>query len=284
LLTATYVVRKHAMSLPSASAALGLAFLASTSLYGIASPEPGDVGLGRVIVPVAALAPVAVTAADVVLAAASDEAEQRPGFGGPRAGPTPLLSTPPQASPVPPAGPSGLQPVQAAPGRWPAQTQQTAPAPARAAPRPAAQPVASPQQQNAQPAAMPQPVPAQRPAPARTERPRVATQVHGFDGIVASERALLQKTASSARYEAHIASAATEAEAEQLWSRLHDQLGAQFQTTPLHMRVIDVPGHGRFVRLLAGDFQDAETTAAFCRAVISAGRDCRILRQLPPNG
>lgn len=273
------------MSLPSASAALGLAFLASTSLYGIASPEPGAGAPGRVIVPVAALAPVVAPDAPVLLAAGSDEAEPRPGFGGPRAGPTPLLSTPPQANPVPPAGPSGLQPVQAAPGRWPAQTQQqAAPAPARPTPRPAAQPAASPQQQNTQPAAMPQTAPVQRPAPARMERPRVATQVHGFDGIVASERALLQKTASTARYEAHIASAATEAEAEQLWSRLHDQLGAQFQSAPLHMRVIDVPGHGRFVRLLAGDFQDAEATAAFCRAVISAGRDCRILRQLPPNG
>jgi len=112
----------------------------------------------------------------------------------------------------------------------------------------------------------------------------VSTQVHGFDGIIASERQLLQRTSSTAAYEAHIASVGNMPEAEKLWQDISSRLGGSFNGVSAHFKVIDVPQHGSFVRLMAGDFADASRTADFCRAVIATGRDCRILRKLSPSG
>ncbi|MBX3455901.1 SPOR domain-containing protein [Ferrovibrio sp.] len=274
------------MSLPTASAALGIAVLASTGLASFGLPEPAPTAPRAVIVPVAALQQplILVPPGTAVMqdaqampqrpqqyAATTDEDKTAPRFGGPKSSPTPLVTPPamrapqtmPAAQPVPAAQPApAMQPVPTMPR--PAQQQ-----------RPAAMPAA------ATPATMPtaRPTPAQA-MPVQAARSEMPRQVHGFDGIVASERALLQKTASTARYEAHIASAATEMEADRLWSALREKLDQRHSNAVAHFKLIDVPGHGRFVRILVGDFNDAAATADFCRAVIAQGSDCRILRQL----
>ncbi len=179
--------------------------------------------------------------------------------------------------PVPMPAPASM-PAQHQPGAQPGQS-----APRHITPQPASQQPANPQPGPAQPA-MPQqatpapamPMPA---APAQT-----AIQVHGFDGIVASERALLRRTASATLYEAHIASTATIGEAEKIWADLSARLGQRLASANLHLKEIEVPNHGRFIRLLAGDFNDAGATADFCRAVIALGRDCRILRKFGQAG
>ncbi len=264
------------MSLPTASAALGFAVLASTGIASFGLPEPAPDAPRAIIVPVAALqqplilVPPAVPATDAIsdtrrtrpqqFAATTDEDKSQPRFGGPKSAPTPLVTPPGMQQPS--MQQPGMQPVPTMPRpagqQWPA-----AAPPATAMPRPAAAP-----------AQMPKPLPAQA---TRTEMPR---EVHAFDGIVASERALLQKTASTARYEAHIASTASEAEADKLWTDLRGKLDQRHSGAMAHYKLIDVPGHGRFVRVMVGDFNDAAATADFCRAVIAQGRDCRILRQL----
>lgn len=246
------------MSLPTTSAAVGLALFASTGLYGLAGPESDYREQPRIIVPVAALAqpvdaPVQLTQA---ISTTND-----------RSAPVPVVP-PAAAAPAAQGTPSGLQPVPTAPARWPTASPQKAAPAEKAAPAPAAMPARTPE------------TPTMAPRP---ERPRIATQVHAFDGIIASERALLQKSAANVRYEAHIASAASETEAEQIWSGLQSRLDASFKTTQLHLKVIEVPDHGRFVRVMAGDFATASETAQFCQAVISAGRDCRIMRQITSN-
>jgi len=216
--------------------------------------------------------------------------------------PTPLTTPPAMRAP------SGAQPVPGPAMRYPSPAQNTMPSfdPANAPgiispgssgnvvqPRsmPASAPAQSPQRMTQptpvpMPAAAPAPAPTPAPAPQRMAAPTPAVpagmprQVHGFDGIVASERQLLQRTASTARYEAHIASTRTPEEAEKLWADLRAKLGERHAGAAMHMKLIEVPEHGRFVRVLAGDFTDAGATADFCRAVIAAGKDCRILRKL----
>lgn len=278
------------MSLPTASAALGFAVLASTGIASFGLPEPAPDAPRAIIVPVAALqqplilVPPAAPATDAIsdtrrakpqqFAATTDEDKSQPRFGGPKSAPTPLVTPPGMQQPS--MQQPGMQPVPTMPRpagqQWPAASPAAAP-PATAMPRPAAAPAQMPK-------AMPtQAMPAQA-MPGQASRSEMPRQVHAFDGIVASERALLQKTASTARYEAHIASTASEAEADKLWADLRGKLDQRHSSATAHYKLIDVPGHGRFVRVMVGDFNDAAATADFCRAVIAQGRDCRILRQL----
>lgn len=266
------------MSLPTTGAMLGATLLASTGLYGLASPEidatpPGQrvATQAQVVIASAALphglagiAPVAVTPLakpapieqaqpeDERLAAASDEDMVKP--QGPAA----------KARPRPPSAPVQrlIEPKVIE------QKMMGQPMPAPGAMPPVAQPMMQPR------------MPMANAAPTAP----VTTQVHGFDGIIASERQLLQRTSSTAAYEAHIASVGNMPEAEKLWQDLAGRLGGSFGGISAHFKVIDVPQHGSFVRLMAGDFADASQTADFCRAVIAAGRDCRILRKLAPSG
>lgn len=299
------------MSLTPISAAVGLAVVASTGMLGfsaVSDPAAGTHNSRSVVVRVASIDPAFNAAASVGQPVAvvpvalpppsrttSNEPEQlQPsGLRQQRKSQSPA---PQLAAPMPPAGPvaqsgssTGLQPV-AVPAmlRWPAPPPSSQPA---MAPQPISAPAQSPQRLNmpmpvpmpqATPMAPPTTPPAARTQPAAVETP--ATQVHAFDGIVASERALLRRTATSALYEAHIASTATAAEAEALWADLSARLGNRLAGASMHLKHIDVPQHGRFVRLLAGDFNDAGSTADFCRAVIALGRDCRIMRKLEIAG
>lgn len=296
------------MSLPSATAALGIAVLASSGIVGFGLPEPAPNAPRAIIVPVAALqqplilVPPSTSDVDTdrrmkprQFAATSDEDTAPPRFGPtqsttPKSAPTPLVTPPAmrstQPAPMPAAQPApmpAMQPVPTMPRpaaqQWPASTNQPAPMPQ---PGQMAKPPAMPQPATmSHPAAAPQAAPMPKKAmPANASRGDMPRQVYGFDGIVASERALLQKTASTARYEAHIASTATEGEADKLWADLRGKLDAKHGEAVAHFKLIDVPGHGRFVRVLVGDFNDAAATADFCRAVIAQGRECRILRQL----
>jgi|GEM_PF-5227680 len=289
------------MSLPTASAAIGLAFIASTGMLGltaVSDPAPLDTAPRSVAVRVASVDPgfqalvpgMQVTVIPAALPvpeprrlAVTNENEQLTPSGNNRRGtPTPLMTTP-AAGPA--TGPSGLLPVPGPAMKWPA------PPPSSVAPSSAAQPAAKPAAPKPMPVSAPAQTPQRMTAPMPVQMPMDATtpsgmprQVHGFDGIVASERALLQRTASTTRYEAHIASTRTAAEAETLWAELRAKLGERHAGAAMHLKLIDVPEHGRFVRLLAGDFSDAGSTADFCRAVIAIGKDCRILRKLESAG
>ncbi|WP_428247189.1 SPOR domain-containing protein [Ferrovibrio sp.] len=313
------------MSLPTVTAAFGIAVIASTGVFGIATSDPilpSDTAPRAVAVRVASadarqplgqyLSPQQVA---VVPAALPEPQQQRLAVTNENEVPTPSgrrsntptqLTTPPAMRPAQPA----TQPVPGPAMRYPSPAQNTMPSfdPANAPgiispgssgvvvpprPMPASAPAQS-QQRMTQPvpvptpAAAPAPTPTPAPAPQRMAAPTpmpaapagMPRQVHAFDGIVASERQLLQRTASTARYEAHIASTRTTEEAEKLWADLRAKLSERHAGAAMHMKLIEVPERGRFVRVLAGDFTDAGATADFCRAVIAAGKDCRILRKL----
>lgn len=288
------------MSLPTASAAIGLAFIASTGMLGLTAasdPAPHDTAPRSVAVRVASVdpgfqalvpgmqvtvIPAALPVPQPRLAATNENEQLTPSGNNRRSSPTPLMTTPAAAPATTPAGPSGLQPVPGPAMKWPAPPPSSA---AQPAPKPATTPKPMPASAPAQPQQrMTAPMPVQMPKDAGAMPAGIPRQVHGFDGIVASERALLQRTASTTRYEAHIASTRTAAEAETLWAELRAKLGERHAGAAMHLKLIDVPEHGRFVRLLAGDFNDAGSTADFCRAVIAIGKDCRILRKLESAG
>jgi len=267
------------MSIPTTGAVLGATLLASTGIYGLAGPEIEATPAGQ---RVAVQAQVALATAPLP-----------PGIAG---------TAPVAVAPLP--KPMAIEPAQPDAERLAATSDEEMAKPqgpaAKARPRPVP---AAPVQKLIEPKVIeqkmmgqPMPAPAAMPQGAQPMmQPRmpmanaaptapVSTQVHGFDGIIASERQLLQRTSSTAAYEAHIASVGNMPEAEKLWQDISSRLGGSFNGVSAHFKVIDVPQHGSFVRLMAGDFADASRTADFCRAVIATGRDCRILRKLSPSG
>lgn len=250
------------MSLTSTSAAVGLALAATTSIYGLAQPgDPAEPSIPR--------------AAQVIHVALAD----------PGSLPAEQIRQAVPVAPLPeayaPLFPPVTLPAQeavtrtAATGNPVLQEGQRGPA-AQTAPRQLRQrPVLPAQTAPSSSAGQKMATPAS---------PSSAVQVHGFDGIVASERRLLQRTSSTATYQAHIASAATETEARTIWTEVATKLESRFGSVTPQLKQIEVPQHGRFVRLLGGDFGDAAQAAEFCGAVIAIGRDCRILRKLESAG
>lgn len=252
------------MSLTSTSAAVGLALAATTGIYGLAQPgDPSGPAMARTT------QVVHVALADPGLVPASETRQA-----------VPLAPLPEAYAPLFPPVVLAAQEalIRIAATQNPVlQDGQSGPV-EKAAPR----------QLRQRPSAPAPKIPAlaapSGPKVATPSMPSSAVQVHAFDGIIASERRLLQRTSSTATYQAHIASAATESEVRIIWVDVTSKLDARFAGVAPQLKHIEVPQRGRFVRLLGGDFEDAAQAAEFCGAVIAVGRECRILRKLESAG
>jgi len=75
----------------------------------------------------------------------------------------------------------------------------------------------------------------------------------------------------------HIVSMRSRAEAEESWSRLQKSQPALFGGIEARFTEVDLPGKGKFVRLLAGRFTDRAAAQDFCQKVRAQRLDCNII-------
>jgi hypothetical protein len=82
-------------------------------------------------------------------------------------------------------------------------------------------------------------------------------------------------------YHAHLASYYSEDDARAGWKTLHRKLGSALNGMEPILSMVDIPGQGRFIRLMTGSFPKSADAAKFCGRIKPTGQYCQPIRTGP---